>query len=91
MCASWISEDISNMCTNTSLGCTYLGKGAAGTGAELEEEFIFWMLLVVGVWVESWARGTFPMRYQIPMLLSSLSNKFRSINKQRELKRSQIM
>lgn len=62
-----------------------MGIGAAGTGAELEEEFTFWMLLVVGVCVESWARGTFPMRYQIPMLLSSLSNKLISINRQKEL------
>lgn len=51
---------------------TYLGIEAAATGTELEEEFTFWMLLVDGASVESWARGTFPMRYQIPMLLSSL-------------------
>lgn len=63
-----------------------MGKGAAGTGAELEEEFVFCMLLEVGVCVESWARGTFPIRYQIPMLLSSLSNKLININKQHELR-----
>lgn len=68
-----------------------MGIGAAGSGTELEEEFTFWMLLAVGVCVESWARGTFPMRYQIPMLLSSLSNKLRSINKQKDLKTLQVM
>lgn len=51
---------------------TYLGMEAAGSGAELEVELTFCTLFVVGVSVESWARGTFPMRYQIPMLLSSL-------------------
>lgn len=53
-------------------GWTYLGIEAAGSGTEFEEEFTFWTLFVVGVKVESWARGTFPMRYQIPMLFSSL-------------------
>ncbi|TNN46843.1 hypothetical protein EYF80_042942 [Liparis tanakae] len=52
---------------------TYLGMGAAGPGAELQGELRLCRLLVeVGVWVESWARCTLPMRYQMPMLLSSL-------------------
>ena len=49
---------------------TYLGIGAVGT--EFAVELMFWMLLVVGVCWQSWARGTLPMRYQIPMLFSSL-------------------
>lgn len=70
--------------TSTSLEWIYLSMGAGGADPELEE-FTFWVLLMVCVCVESWARGTFPMRYQIPMLLSSLSNNVRSIIKQKAL------
>lgn len=53
---------------------TYLGK----TGAGVELLVTVWMLLVVLVvelfciGEESWVRGTFPIRYQIPILFSSL-------------------
>lgn len=51
---------------------THLGMGAAGAGAEPELEVTLWTLLAVGVRAASCARGTFPIRYQIPMLFSSL-------------------
>lgn len=56
------------------LGHTYLGK----TGTEVELVTVC-MLVVVAVAEElfcmgeqSWVLGTFPIRYQIPMLFSSL-------------------
>ncbi len=60
--------------TSSDITNTYLGK----TGAGVELLVTVWMLLVLLVLElfctgeESWARGTFPIRYQIPMLFSSL-------------------
>lgn len=59
----------------------YLGRAGAGAGAGAGcgLETTVCTLRVVGVCAESWARGTVPIRYQIPMLFSSLSQQHRSI------------
>lgn len=57
----------------------YLGRAGAGAGAGCGLETTVCTLRVVGVCAESWARGTVPIRYQIPMLFSSLSKQRRSI------------
>ena len=55
---------------------SYLSIGAAGVGVEAVVVLVvFWVLLASGVWEESRVRGTFPMRYQIPMLFNSLLKK----------------
>ena len=52
---------------------SYLSIGAAGVGVEAVVVLVvFWVLLASGVWEESRVRGTFPIRYQIPMLFNSL-------------------
>jgi len=57
---------------------SYLSIGAAGVEAEavllllVVVELVFWVLLANDICEESMVRGTLPMRYQIPMLFSSL-------------------